>query len=74
MNVKGKTIEILSSATHGNSHVKVEVQQVKYDKETGRPFPVGKVLEGVGGFIKSKDFDYDIAEQAALEVAVGRAV
>ena len=73
MNVKGKTIELLSSKLHGNSHVIVEVQRVKYN-ENGFPVAIGPILDGVGGFQKVKDFDYHIAEQAALEVAVGKAV
>ena len=73
MNVKGKTIKLLSSKTHGNSHVVVEVQRIKHD-DHGYPVSIGPVLEGIGGFQRAKDFNYVIAEQAALEVAVSRAV
>ncbi len=68
MNVKGKSIMLHSSTTHGNSHVKVEVQKVKYDRD-GYPGLIGSVVEGIGGFKYVKDFDYHIAERAALEVA-----
>ncbi len=68
MNIKGKRIMLHSSNTHGNSHVKVEVQKIKND-QNDLPELIGPVVEGIGGFIHVKDFDYDVAERAALEVA-----
>ena len=70
MIVKGKSVDVLKSIMHGNSHVLVEVQP--YKMVNGYKTYIGPVLEGTGGFIKAKEFNYPIAERAALEVAISK--
>jgi len=61
---------IMESAFHG-SRVRVTVFRQDWNKREHRYDNIG-TFEGVGGFKDPKDFDYEIAERAAIEVAVAK--
>lgn len=68
--VDGKLVELLHSVKLGNSHVSVEIQPLRKDKNTDIVFEVGEPIEAFGGFKREKDFVYAVAERVALQNAV----
>ena len=68
--VDGKLVELLHSVKQGNSHVSVEIQPLKKDKDSGNVFKVGEPIEAFGGFKREKDFVYAVAERVALQNAL----
>lgn len=80
-NIGGKLVQILRSRKQGGKFVAVKVRQLQKlkvnDEETDQYLgtklvPFGQVYESFGGFKRTKDFDYRIAELMALENAVAK--
>ena len=77
--IKGKLISVQSVTSYGNRRLVVAGRAVRHtttahsDGTISRELlPFGPLLEGIGGFKYAKDFDYNLAKQAALENLVAQ--